>query len=321
MGAARRPQPYQSNFRMRLSVIICTHNPRENALRRTLDSLRGQSLPMDQWELILVDNASESDLASKWDLDWHPHGRVVREEELGLTPARLRGIAESSAEILCFVDDDNELDGGYLESALKVAHEYPVLGCWGGEILGEYEVPPPAWFKGYENMLAVRPLPRDTWGNAYRFGNGLPCGAGMCVRRPVVEEYLRQCENSPLRKSLDRRGNSTASNGDVDLAYTALDMGMGTGRFKSMRMTHLIPAGRLEPDYLERLAEGMTESNVYLDFCRKETRPSRPVPESQKRTFWYWMKWLRAGHYERRMMEARRRGLNKALLWLSKNPR
>ena len=37
-------------------------------------------------------------------------GRVVREERLGLTHARLRGHAEASGKILVFVDDDNLLD-------------------------------------------------------------------------------------------------------------------------------------------------------------------------------------------------------------------
>jgi len=48
---------------MRLSVIICTHNPREDYLRRTLEAFEKQTLPRDQWELQLVDNASNEALA------------------------------------------------------------------------------------------------------------------------------------------------------------------------------------------------------------------------------------------------------------------
>ena len=90
-----------------LSVIICTHNPREGILNRVLDALKAQTLPRGRWELLLVDNASKVPLDSQWDLTWHAQARHIREEELGLTPARLRGIRESQGKLLVFVDDDN----------------------------------------------------------------------------------------------------------------------------------------------------------------------------------------------------------------------
>src|SRR5271155_5863652 len=99
----------------RLSAIICAHNPREDYLRRVLDGLRAQTLPLEQWELLLIDNASGVSVADRFDLSWHPLGRHIREEELGLTPARLCGMKESKAEILVLVDDDTVLDPDYLE--------------------------------------------------------------------------------------------------------------------------------------------------------------------------------------------------------------
>ncbi|HTA29597.1 MAG TPA: glycosyltransferase family 2 protein, partial [Candidatus Cybelea sp.] len=93
----------------RCSVIICTHNPRPACLRRTLDSLRTQTLPFELWEFLLIDNASQPPLMGESDLSWHSQARHVREEELGLTPARLRGIKESAGELLIFIDDDNVL--------------------------------------------------------------------------------------------------------------------------------------------------------------------------------------------------------------------
>ena len=48
---------------MELSVIICTHNPRLDYLGRVLDALREQTLGKEQWELVVVDNASTSSLS------------------------------------------------------------------------------------------------------------------------------------------------------------------------------------------------------------------------------------------------------------------
>ena len=103
-----------------LSVIICTHNPREDYLRRTLEALKGQTLSKTEWELVVIDNASDDLLEDVLDLSWHPAARIVREECLGLTPARIRGLQESVGETLVFVDDDNVLADSYLRTAQKI---------------------------------------------------------------------------------------------------------------------------------------------------------------------------------------------------------
>ena len=99
-----------------ISVIICSHNPRAPYLRRVLDALRAQTLPAKDWELLLIDNASGEPLAGQFDLAWQPNARHVRENKIGLTPARLRGIAESKGDLLVFVDDDNVLRADYLQA-------------------------------------------------------------------------------------------------------------------------------------------------------------------------------------------------------------
>ena len=46
----------------RVSVVIPTHNPRMDYLRRVLEALRQQTLPCEQWELLFVDNNSQPEL-------------------------------------------------------------------------------------------------------------------------------------------------------------------------------------------------------------------------------------------------------------------
>ena len=48
---------------MNLSVVICTHNQRKDYLQRTLEALKAQTLPPAQWELLLIDNASDEKLS------------------------------------------------------------------------------------------------------------------------------------------------------------------------------------------------------------------------------------------------------------------
>src|ERR1700687_841624 len=118
-----------------LSVIICTYNPRPDYLRRTLNALKAQSLPRHRWELLLIDNASDIRLANHWDLSWHGRARHVREDDLGVTPARLRGIRESLGELLVFVDDDNLLARDFLERAVVTARRNPNVAVFGAGVL------------------------------------------------------------------------------------------------------------------------------------------------------------------------------------------
>jgi glycosyltransferase involved in cell wall biosynthesis len=103
----------------RISVVICSHNPRPIYLHRVVDALQAQSLQLIYWELLLIDNASAERLADHWDISWHTDARHVHEDELGLVAARLRGITESRGDVIIFVDDDNLLDPDYLAKAFS----------------------------------------------------------------------------------------------------------------------------------------------------------------------------------------------------------
>jgi glycosyltransferase involved in cell wall biosynthesis len=251
-----------------ISVIICTHNPRYDYLTRVLNSLENQTLDKQLWELLLIDNASKSFIKNEYDLSWHPYSRHIHEKQLGLTFARVRGIEESKSEILVMVDDDNVLDPTYLESALKISHDYPMIGSWGGKITAEFESIPPEWTKPFQKNLAINNLDRDIWSNLIDYRVTTPCGAGMCLRREVAQKYIYLINSGPRRMNLGRNGNSLNSGEDTDLAITACDLGLGTGLFTCLKLTHLLPNSRLQENYLLRLEEGMSYSLTIFNYLR-----------------------------------------------------
>lgn len=254
-----------------LSVIISSHNSREDFLRRTLEGLRAQSLTADCWELLLIDNASKEPLAGRWDLAWHPNGRLIREEAGTLTGARLRGMREAKADLLVFVDDDNILDPGYLAEVLRIAREHPRLGCFGaGVIAPEFEVQPAAELLPYTHMLALRTVDTAQWNNTPGDATA-PWGAGLVIRREVAKEYARRAETSPLVKRLDRIGDNLFSGGDVEFSRVACDIGYGKGIFPSLRLLHLMPAKRLSKEYLLASAEGHAYSWIIARQLRGES--------------------------------------------------
>ena len=114
-----------------LAVVLCSHNPRAEHIRRALEGLEAQTLPRDRWELLLVDNASTESLRERFALDWHPGARHVRAPILGLTNARLRGLEETSlsSSVIVFVDDDNVLAPDYLEVCAAIGRDRPEIGA------------------------------------------------------------------------------------------------------------------------------------------------------------------------------------------------
>jgi len=250
---------------VQLSVVLCTHNPRPDYLARTLAALRAQTLPTASWELLIVDNASRAPVAAAIDLAWHPAARVVVEPELGLTAARQRGIAEARGAVLVFVDDDNLLAPDYLAQVVRLAADRPSLGVWGcGSFTPEWEAVPPADFAPYLGYLAVRCAPADRWSNRIFDYAATPAGAGLCVRSAVARRYAEKIRGDPRRKRLGRSGTGLGACEDFDLAFTAIESGLEVGVFTALRITHLMPRGRVEEAYLLRLAEGHAYSSVLL---------------------------------------------------------
>jgi glycosyltransferase involved in cell wall biosynthesis len=292
-----------------ISVIICSHNPREDYLRRTLEALKAQTLPAKDWELLLVDNASKEPLAGRIDLSWHPHARQVREEKMGLTHARLCGIIESKADLLVFVDDDNVLRADYLAASLKIAADYPKLGAWNGSTLPEFEVEPAAELCPWLAGLLIEKLTAPIQATTVRGGPALPTGAGLAVRRPVALRYREEVLHDPLRQALDRSGKALGSGGDSDLALSGYALGLGTGRFPELELTHLIPARRLEMEYLEALHEGFGYGGIVLVAIYERER-LHELKITPLRIFLYNMKLLvtAKSRVERRFKAAERRG-------------
>jgi len=102
-----------------ISVVICTYN-RQAYIVSCLQHLAKQSLPLQQYEVIVVDNCSTDETALLVKHFLHQNSslpfRYVFEENKGLSYARGRGVAESKSEIILYIDDDAEADEHLLKT-------------------------------------------------------------------------------------------------------------------------------------------------------------------------------------------------------------
>jgi glycosyltransferase involved in cell wall biosynthesis len=245
---------------MRLSVAICTYNPDRALLRRVIDAADTQIAALGESELLLIDNNSSPSLREWEELAAYPL-RLIRETTPGLTAARETAIREAVGEIIVFVDDDNVLGDGYLETVCHIFARNPSVGVVGGSIVPEYEVELPH-IGDFEACLAVRRYAQGTWIEtaAPPYSDFFPIGAGLAVRRELAAAYV--IDSAAFGRIEGHQGNALTSGEDVDLDLFVLSQDRTLVIDGGLTLSHVIGRHRTEKAYLEPLVVGNIEGSV-----------------------------------------------------------
>lgn len=144
IGKKRQPK---DNIDIRVSVIIPTYGQRLEFLRDTLLSLQKQTMPAENYEILVVNNGPSEEAYSvveKVERNVHQRVRYLREHRVGGHHARHAGAREARGEILVFVDDDMLVSPDSLKALLN-AYKDPKVGCVGGKIIPKWEGKMPEW--------------------------------------------------------------------------------------------------------------------------------------------------------------------------------
>lgn len=93
---------------MFLSMIVPVYNG-ETYLASCLDSLLGQDIPAEEYEIICIDDGSVDSSASILDryAGAHPNLQVIHRENDGVATARNRGVDDARGDYIWFVDCDD----------------------------------------------------------------------------------------------------------------------------------------------------------------------------------------------------------------------
>lgn len=130
-----------------LSIIICTYN-RSRLVKKCLDSLLPQMC--EEIEIIVIDNNSTdetADVTKEYSSNYQDI-RYVFEENIGLSHARNRGINESKADWILYLDDDAIAFPDLVERALYLVNRGD-FDCVGGMYYGYYEGEKPKWIHNH----------------------------------------------------------------------------------------------------------------------------------------------------------------------------
>jgi glycosyltransferase involved in cell wall biosynthesis len=250
---------------LNVSVVLCTFNPDRDRMQRSIDALAEQKLPLEEWELVIVDNASNSPVCDAG-FSIPNNARFIREPRTGLMHARIAGIENSMGSTVVFCDDDNAFASDYLVRALEVIAAYPRLGVAVGKSKPDFEVEPDIWMNEFFGCLAVYDhgeeikIAEGTSGGYPPFVGG---GCGAVFRREALEAFLSKI-NATDDVITGRRGSDLSSGEDNDIVLHILEAGWEAGYFPQLELNHLIAARRLTQDYLARLNEGIARSWVQV---------------------------------------------------------
>ena len=264
---------------IRISVFIPTFNPNIARLNQTLIGLKNQSFPLLEWELILIDNNSQTSFADLIDISWHNNARITKEPKPGLTYARIKGFEESKADLIVMVDDDNILSPDYLNNVYLFFSKNKDVGAIGGKSLPQFGFEPPVWLTHFYDSLALRDLGEETifgkWENSYP--DFAPIGAGMSIRKTALTNYIEKI-NTEKNNIIDRQGTSLSSGGDNDIIIEILKAGWKIVYLPTLSLTHIIPFERTNKSYLSKLNKDSTKSWVIL-LDKHNINPWNKIPK------------------------------------------
>jgi GT2 family glycosyltransferase len=190
----------------RVTVVIPNWNG-ERFLEICLGSLRAQTF--GDFETVLVDNGS-SDGSVAFVEENFPEVRLLRlPENLGFSAAANAGIRSSTTELVVLLNNDTEVDSGWLEALVRAADERPEAGFFASKLVDFRDR---RLLDGAGDALRRSGLP-------YRLGHGevdrgqfereafvfSACAAAAMYRRGMLddiglfdEDFFSYCEDGDL---------------------------------------------------------------------------------------------------------------------------
>lgn len=166
-----------------VSVVIPLYN-KENYIKRAIDSILCQTFT--DYEIVVVNDGSTDKSASLIKSYTDPRIRIIDQPNSGASSARNRGIAESKANLISFLDADDEWLPFFLDTVIDLCKKFPDAGLYGTKfILSCNQSIPAACMINENNHIEGRLL------NDYfkRMAYGLPTfySSSVMIRKAVLE--------------------------------------------------------------------------------------------------------------------------------------
>jgi glucosyl-dolichyl phosphate glucuronosyltransferase len=237
---------------VRVSIAICTYN-RSQLLFETLESLCALTFPVEEWEVLVVDNNSSDNTAevTRSFTDKLPRLRYIHEPQQGLAYARNTAITQSDSPIIVFADDDVLVEPDWLTQLVAPYEISDAIACVAGSVYPVFPEGLPQWMeRDWARPLVltdeVGPMP----------DSADPMGANLSFRRSVFETI------GDFRVDLGRKGNSLLCGEDAEIVRRLRKAGFEAWFVPAAKLFHQFPRSRMNLKYAMRHGYDSARSKV-----------------------------------------------------------
>lgn len=270
---------------MLFSVIIPIYN-KASYIHKAVESVVNQTYRY--WELVLVDDGSTDGSGEIVKSINDRRVRLVRQDNAGVSAARNRGVAESSAPYICFLDADDWWEPTFLEEMAQLIERHPAAGIYGTGYWivknGKKRLAPIGVDEGftegeinycqvYAKTLCM-PLtsisvciPREVFDEAGGFPLGITLGEDFMLWLRIALAHKTMLLNHPLANY----------NQDVDIAHRGTHHLHPPKRHMLWQLGEYEPLEKTNPDYKQLIDNLRSYSlwnylldNQYRDAARSE---------------------------------------------------
>ena len=230
---------------LKISVVICTYQPGDRLIA-SIQSILNQRFPIDEFELIVVNNDPDdnslhqqiSDIGKDWPLSDQGHLRFIHCPFLGLSYARNTGMGEARGEVMCFMDDDAIADSNWLQRIWDAFEEHPMAGVIGGPIILRQPDPKPRWMKsGWKRYWSHLNPDYSSYTEVEHWWD-FPWGANWCARRRALLEI------GGFRTEYGRRGLDYAGGEEIIAASLIQKLGHSIAFEPQAKVHHVVAQDR-----------------------------------------------------------------------------
>ncbi len=272
-----------------------------------------------EWDILVVDNGAEDGSSALGEtLSSSAALRVVAEPHAGLSHARNRAIAATSAEHLIFIDDDVTVSPDWLAAYVEGFQRYPRAAFWGGPIAARLEETPsprPRARRTFKALKHVMPgvlghlepdLPEGPLEPEKQL---LPWGANMAFRRSALDG--RSFDSTRGRRPDDQFG----ADEETQLFRELMQAGHHGAWLPAASLEHHVSQDRCRPGYLKAYSWSIGVSEGRLAFAEQEAEAVRnwaaKALRERRRARWLTAPWARL---ERRLEALRDLGFIEGFL-------
>ena len=253
---------------MSITIVICTHD-RASSLESALQSLTRVERPeRNDIDLLVVANACSdhtpallNHLAREGLANGVPC-RWLEEPRPGKSFALNRAIAETDADALCFIDDDQLVEEGFLEALSQGVAAYPDHEIICGKMRPAWDGSEPAWVHETGHyQIPIRPFPEFDFGDAPQDVDPavkLPSGGNITVRRSVFSTA------GTFSTQIGPAGHNLKGGEDLEFLRRCVASGARIRYVPSIRQLHTIEPSRMAMGYMIRKSYWRSLSSILI---------------------------------------------------------